>query len=102
MPDARTVPAERQFTRHVYYALTKSLCGTCKTAVDAKIHFEQDQVWFDKFCPAHGHQGWGAACLCECYPAALSFTPPTPPRRRVSKPVTDGCPFDCGACPSHQ
>ena len=47
MPDARTVLPERRFTRHVYYALTKSLCGTCKTAVDAKIQFEDDRVWFD-------------------------------------------------------
>ena len=43
-------------TTHIYYSLTKSLCGTCKRAVDAKIVFENDRVFFYKFCPAHGHQ----------------------------------------------
>ena len=26
-----SVPPERAFTDHIYYSLTKSLCGTCKT-----------------------------------------------------------------------
>ena len=39
MLDARTVSSERKSTDHVYYSMTKSLCGTCKTAVDAKIVF---------------------------------------------------------------
>jgi uncharacterized radical SAM superfamily Fe-S cluster-containing enzyme len=102
MPDAGTVSPERKFTRHVYYALTKSLCGTCKTAVDAKIQFEDDRVWFDKFCPAHGHQRVLAASSVEWYLDALSFVAPHTPPRRISRPVTHGCPFDCGACPSHQ
>ena len=95
-------PPERAFTSHVYYALTKSLCGTCKTAVDAKVVFEDDAVWFDKFCPAHGHQRCRVSSSVEWYLDALSFIAPNTPPKRISKPVTDGCPFDCGACPSHQ
>ena len=49
----------REATDHVYYSMTKSLCGVFKTAVDAKIV-----------------------------------------NRNVA--VTEGCPFDCGACPQHQ
>ena len=103
MPDIRTAPQERPFTNHVYYSMTKSLCGTCKASVDAKILFRDDAVWFDKFCPAHGHQECRVASSVEWYLDALSFVAPNTPPRRVSKAVSAaGCPFDCGACPSHQ
>ncbi len=92
----------RKATDHVYYSMTKSLCGTCKTSVDAKIIFRDDAVWFDKFCPTHGHEECRVASSIEWYLDALSFIAPNRPPKRVSKPVTDGCPFDCGACPSHQ
>jgi len=97
-----SVPPERAFTDHIYYSLTKSLCGTCKTAVDAKVLFADDAVWFDKFCPSHGHQRCRVSSSVEWYLDALSFIAPHTPPRRISRPVTDGCPFDCGACPSHQ
>jgi uncharacterized radical SAM superfamily Fe-S cluster-containing enzyme len=92
----------RKATDHVYYSMTKSLCGTCKSAVDAKIVFRDDAVWFDKFCPAHGHEECRVSSSIEWYLDALSFIAPNRPPKRISKPVTDGCPFDCGACPSHQ
>jgi uncharacterized radical SAM superfamily Fe-S cluster-containing enzyme len=102
MLDARTVPPERKFTNHVYYSLTKSLCRTCKTAVDAKVVFQNDAVWFDKFCPSHGHERCRVSSSVEWYLDALSFVAPHTPPKRISKPVAEGCPFDCGACPSHQ
>jgi 7,8-dihydro-6-hydroxymethylpterin dimethyltransferase len=102
MIDARPVPPERKFTDHVYYSMTKSLCGTCKAPLDAKIVFAEDAVWFDKFCPTHGHQRCRVSSSVEWYLDALSFVAPATPPKRISKPVTDGCPFDCGACPSHQ
>ena len=102
MLDARRVPPDRKPTDHVYYSMTKSLCGTCKRAVDAKIVFRNEAVWFDKFCPTHGHEHCRVASSIEWYLDALSFIAPNTPPKRVSKPVEDGCPFDCGACPSHQ
>jgi uncharacterized radical SAM superfamily Fe-S cluster-containing enzyme len=102
MLDARTVPPERKFTDHIYYSVTKGLCATCKSSVDAKVLFKDDAVWFDKFCPAHGHQRCRVSSSVEWYLDALSFIAPNTPPKRISKPVTYGCPFDCGACPSHQ
>lgn len=93
---------ERKATDHVYYTMTKSLCGTCKGAVDAKVVFRDDAVWFDKFCPDHGHEHCRVASSVEWYLDALSFVAPNTPPKRISKPVSEGCPFDCGACPSHQ
>jgi uncharacterized radical SAM superfamily Fe-S cluster-containing enzyme len=89
-------------TTHIYYSLTKSLCGTCKRALDAKIVFENDRVFFDKFCPAHGHQRVLVASSVEWYLDCLSFVAPHRPPREARRPVQDGCPFDCGPCASHQ
>lgn len=88
-------------TTHVYYSMTKGLCSTCKRSIDVKIHFRDEQVWFDKFCPEHGHHTCMVASSVEWYLDALSFVAPnTPPKD--AKPVKQGCPFDCGPCKSHQ
>jgi uncharacterized radical SAM superfamily Fe-S cluster-containing enzyme len=83
--------------------MTKGLCSVCKRGVDVKIHFRDSQVWFDKFCPEHGHQSCMVASSAEWYLDALSFiSPNTPPRPEDQRPVKAGCPFDCGPCKSHQ
>ncbi len=87
---------------HVYFSMTKGLCGTCKRAVDVKIQFRADQVWFEKFCPAHGHQSVMVSSSVEWYLDALSFIAPSTPPRGETRPVRAGCPFDCGPCRSHQ
>src|SRR5688572_4499983 len=92
----------REPTKHVYYGLTKSLCKTCKKSVDAKIQFEDGKVFFDKFCPAHGHEKVLVASSVEWYLDALSFVSPATPPRGETRPVKAGCPFDCGPCKSHQ
>ncbi len=89
-------------TKHVYYSMTKGLCSTCKRSVDVKIHFRDDAVWFDKYCPDHGHQSCLVASSVEWYLDALAFVSPNTPPRGATKDVKHGCPFDCGPCKSHQ
>jgi uncharacterized radical SAM superfamily Fe-S cluster-containing enzyme len=92
----------REPTKHVYYGLTKSLCKVCRQSVDAKIQFRDNKVWFNKFCPTHGHEEVLVASSVEWYLDALSFVSPATPPRGDTKPVKAGCPFDCGPCKSHQ
>lgn len=92
----------RHDAKHTYYGMTKSLCGTCKQSVDAKIVFRDGEVWFDKFCPEHGKQLCLVSSSMEWYLDALSFIAPNTPPKRVMKEVEKGCPFDCGACSAHQ
>lgn len=87
---------------HAYYSMTKSLCGTCRQAVDAKIVVRDGKVFFDKFCTEHGHQECCVSSSAEWYFDSLQFLAPTEPPKRISRPVEQGCPFDCGACASHQ
>ncbi len=92
----------REPTAHVYYGMTRGLCAVCKQTVDVKIHFRQDAVWFDKYCPTHGHQSCLVASSVEWYLDALSFVSPNTPPRGDIKAVKAGCPHDCGPCASHQ
>jgi uncharacterized radical SAM superfamily Fe-S cluster-containing enzyme len=86
-----------------YFAMTKSLCGVCKSGVDATIHFRDGRVWMDKTCPRHGAQSCLVSSSVEWYLDCLAFfAAPTPPRRVMKQVSAAGCPFDCGPCTSHQ
>lgn len=98
MPQATT----RSASDHVYYTMTKSLCGSCKQAVDAKVIFEGGAVYFDKFCPEHGKQKVLVSSSVEYYLDSMAFVAPSRPPKTVKKAVEAGCPFDCGPCDSHQ
>ena len=81
--------ATRKPIDHVYYSMTKSLCGTCKRAVDAKIIFRDGAVFFDKFCPKHGKQECLVSSSVEWYLDSLSFIAPATPPKRFSKPISE-------------
>ena len=98
-----TLAPPRPPTGHIYYTMTKSLCATCKRSVDAKVVFEEEQVFFLKFCPDHGHQRVLVSTSRAWYLDALGFLAPNTPPRTVKKEVSAaGCPTDCGPCSSHQ
>ncbi len=87
---------------HTYYSMTRSLCAVCRQGVDARIIVRDNAVYFEKFCPEHGHQSCLVSSSAEWYFDALTFLAPSTPPARISRPVEKGCPFDCGACASHQ
>ncbi|MHC4501871.1 MAG: radical SAM protein [Planctomycetota bacterium] len=101
---SETAPARpaREVTEHVYYSMTKSLCGACKEPVDAKILLGDGGVWLEKFCPRHGKQSVRVASSIEWYIDSLSFLSPARPPKQSTKGVSLGCPLDCGPCASHQ
>lgn len=80
---------------------TTSLCRTCKNGVPARVVAEPDQtVWMEKTCEAHGPQrvrlSTNAAWYAETRAMGSVATPP-----KHTRPVEQGCPFDCGACTQH-
>jgi hypothetical protein len=41
---------------YVFYELTNGVCSTCLQKVEAKVLFQQNNVYLQKFCPQHGLQ----------------------------------------------
>lgn len=101
-PPGSVEPARREFAAHTYFSSTKSLCATCKRAVEARIHFREGAVWLLKHCPEHGPEEHLIASSAEWYQDCLSFLAPSDAPRDAVRPVAEGCPFDCGPCAQHQ
>lgn len=81
---------------------TNSLCSVCKTSLPADIVRTADQqVVMKKSCKIHGRQDVVISPNADWYEETLQskaeLTPVT-----ESKAVSQGCPFDCGPCKSHQ
>lgn len=97
----RASPSRRD-ADYVFYELTRSICPTCKRAIDAQVLLRQGKVMMRKRCPQHG---WFEALLssdAEMYLASLRYNKPGSMPLQYSTDVVDGCPYDCGLCPQHQ
>ncbi len=87
---------------YLFYALTNSLCSKCLNKVEAKIIFEDDNVYLVKHCPTHGREQVLIADDIEYYKQSQAFIKPGDMPLRFNTPIKHGCPYDCGLCPDHE
>lgn len=90
---------ERSYT---YYDFTISLCPECLRRVDAKIVFEQDNVYMLKNCPEHGFSKVLIAKDVEYYKNIRNYNKPSETPLRFNTKTHYGCPYDCGLCQDHE
>ena len=50
--DSSSVREDRPYT---FYKMTMSTCPECLEVIQAQVVFQDDMVYFLKFCPEHGH-----------------------------------------------
>ncbi len=88
---------------YLYYDSAVSICSVCYRRVDAKIVFEDDQVFLLKRCRQHGFERVLMADDVDYYRRCreVFLKPPEMPER-FNTPVEYGCPYDCGLCPEHE
>ncbi len=80
---------------------TTSLCADCKVSVPAEIRREDGRVVMHKVCPQHGAAAVEICSSAEWYERTVAEPPVlVPPENK--RPVSQGCPFDCGPCESHE
>ncbi|NRB52803.1 MAG: radical SAM protein [Saprospiraceae bacterium] len=89
-------------SKYVYYDFTLSLCSTCLRRVEAKIVFEDDQVFMLKRCPEHGLEKVLIATDVEYYKSIRNYNKPSEYPRRFNTKTHYGCPYDCGLCTDHE
>ncbi len=80
---------------------TTSLCATCKRAAPAEIWRVAGSVVMRKVCDVHGPSEVVVSPSADWYERVIGFAPVlSAPEPRKS--VSQGCPFDCGPCTSHE
>jgi len=86
----------------LFYDTTASVCATCMRQVEAKIIIKGDEVYLEKWCPAHGFERTLICDDAEYYRLCreVYVKHPEMPERFNTK-MTYGCPYDCGLCPDH-
>ena len=90
---------ERDYT---YYDYTVSLCPVCLRRIDAKIVFQDAQVFMLKSCPEHGFQKVLIATDIEYYKNIRNYNKPSETPLRFNTSTRYGCPYDCGLCVDHE
>jgi len=80
---------------------TRSVCPVCFRKIPASIVENNGRVFIQKLCPSHGSFESLYWDDVEHYKWCKKFQKPRVPKDTQTT-VQDGCPFDCGLCPSHE
>jgi len=88
---------------YLFYDTAVSICTTCFRRVDAKIVFEDGNVYMLKRCPEHGFERVLMADDVDYYRRCreVFLKHPEMPDHYNTQ-VKYGCPYDCGLCPDHE
>jgi 7,8-dihydro-6-hydroxymethylpterin dimethyltransferase len=87
---------------YLYYELTNSICTTCHRKLEAKIVFQDGQVYMHKRCPRHGFERVLISTDIEYYKRSRLTLKPGQLPLKFNTPIKYGCPYDCGLCPDHE
>lgn len=88
--------------KYTYYDFTLSLCHVCLKRVDAKIVFENGNVFMLKRCNEHGNSKVLIADDIEYYKNIRNYNKPSETPYIFNTKTHYGCPYDCGLCPDHE
>lgn len=87
---------------YVFYELTNSVCSTCLGRAEAKIVFQDSNVYLLKNCLDHGREKVLISTDIEYYKTCRNFVKPGQMPLRFNTKTEFGCPYDCGICPDHE
>lgn len=87
---------------YIYYDFTLSICSTCLRRVDAKIVFENGNVYMLKNCREHGFEKVLIATDIEYYKTLRNYNKPSETPLHFTTKTHYGCPYDCGLCQDHE
>ncbi len=82
--------------------VTESACNTCRRLVPAKIVTDEQDVYFDKFCPEHGASRNLIRRDVQEYLRTLRYVKPAWIPRAFAGDSAAGCPDGCGMCDRHE
>ena len=87
---------------YLFYDTTTSVCSTCLRVVEAKVLIKDEQVYLEKWCPAHGTERVLICDDADYYRLAREVYVKRPEMpQQFNTRQQYGCPYDCGLCPDH-
>ncbi|CAN5443176.1 radical SAM protein [soil metagenome] len=87
---------------YTYYDFTQSICNVCLRRTDAKIVFQDGNVYMLKHCVQHGHQRSLIATDIDYYKRCRDYIKPGEMPAHFATKTHYGCPYDCGLCTDHE
>jgi hypothetical protein len=99
---SRPAAPERKAAPYIFHGQTSSLCETCLEVVPAKVIIEDDQVFYQKRCRAHGVQKTLISDDLAYWRSQKDWLKPGDRPLHAQTRTEAGCPFDCGLCPDHE
>ncbi|WNQ11221.1 radical SAM protein [Paenibacillus aurantius] len=87
---------------YLFYELTNSICSQCLRKAEAKVIFENDRVYLQKYCMVHGPEKVLISTDIDYYKRCREFIKPAEMPQVWNTPIRYGCPYDCGLCPDHE
>lgn len=87
---------------YIYYDHTISLCNVCHRQINAKIIFENGNVFITKKCKEHGFQKVLIADDIPYYKQIRNYNKASEYPISPHTETHYGCPYDCGICPDHE
>ena len=85
---------------YTYLSYTRSICSHCGRLCDGKIVYNDSGVFLLKCCPEHGEHLELYEDLSSWQLRKVQYDKPGT-GSLVQSEVRQGCPYDCGLCPSH-
>lgn len=88
---------------YVFYDVALSICSQCYRKCEAKVVFQDGNVYMLKRCREHGAERVLLADDIDYYKRCreVFIKPPEQPNH-YNTPIKWGCPYDCGLCPDHE
>lgn len=87
---------------YIYYDFTVSICSVCLRRVDAKIVFDDGNVYMLKNCPHHGREKVLIATDIDYYKNCRNYAKRSEMPLKFNTKTHYGCPYDCGLCQDHE
>src|SRR5258707_2580637 len=93
---------QRADSDYVFHELTRSICPSCRSVIDAKILLRYNKVYMSKRCPRCGPFMSLVYGDAEAYVSFARYNKPGTIPLAYGTAHDLGCPHDCGLCPDHE
>jgi len=91
----------RSVRPYTYLATARGMCRECRQIVPARIVEQDGSVYQERLCSRCGHARALIAQSATWYRRVTSYPVAIRSHHQPPRPVTQGCPQDCGPCAFH-